>query len=97
LCVIMITSKDTDRVLQVLTKRADDYLTTHPDEIFWDNTWDEMHWKHVVYYASKKDWHALKEYTESMGETYLRESIEFIIRQASPRLYLEYWVGYKRE
>ena len=93
---IMITGTD-NNVFELLAKRATDYLTAHPNEIFWDNRWDGWHWKHVVYCASKKDWHALKGYTESMGETYLRESIEYIIRQASPRLYLEYWVGYKRE
>ena len=30
---------------------------------------------------------------DTLGETYLRESMEYLVQSASPRLYHEYWTA----
>ena len=43
--------------------------------------------------AQDQAWVALKHYMDTMGETYLRETMESLIQFESPRLYREYWTA----
>ena len=47
--------------------------------------------------AQDHDWVALKNYMDTMSETYLRETMEQLIQSTSPRLYREYWTGCQAE
>ena len=40
--------------------------------------------------AQDEDWVSLKAYMDTQGKTYLRESMEYLVQSASPRLYHEY-------
>ena len=39
----------------------------------------------------------LKPYMDTMGETYIGESMEHLVQSAPPRLYHEYWTAYPAE
>ena len=43
--------------------------------------------------AQEEDWVSLKAYMDTLGETYLRESMEYLVQSASTRLYHEYWTA----
>ena len=43
--------------------------------------------------AQDGEWVSLKAYMDTLGETYLRESMECPVQSASPRLYHEYWTA----
>ena len=43
--------------------------------------------------AQDEDWVSLKAYMDTLGETYLRESMEYLVQSASPPLYHEYWTA----
>ena len=43
--------------------------------------------------AQDQDWVSLKACMDTLGKTYLRESMEYLIQSASPRLYHEYWTA----
>jgi len=34
---------------------------------------------------------------DTLGETYLRESVEYLVQSTSPRLYHEYWTAFPAE
>ena len=63
--------------------------------------WDGYHWMWTRQLAQDGDWTrqlaqdgdwtSLKRYMDTMGEKYLRESMEQLIQSASPRLYRTYW------
>ena len=55
------------------------------------DAWDGYHWLVARQVAQDHDWVALKQYMDTMGETYLRETMEHVIECASPRLYQDYW------
>ena len=54
---------------------------------------DGYHWLVARQMAQDQDWVSLKQYMDSMSETYLRETMERLIQCESPRLYREYWTA----
>ena len=52
---------------------------------------DGYHWMLARQMAQDEDWVSLKTYMDTLGETYLRKSVEDLIQFTSPRLYHEFW------
>ena len=57
------------------------------------DAWDGYHWLLARQMAQDQDWVSLKAYMDTLGATYLRESMEYLIQSASHRLYHEYWTA----
>ena len=53
--------------------------------------WNGYHWTLTRQLAQEGDWTSLKRYMNTMGETYLGESMQHLIQSASPRLCQTYW------
>ena len=51
------------------------------------------HWTLARQMAQDEDWVSLKACMDTLGKTYLRESMEYLIQSAFPRLYHEYWTA----
>ena len=93
----MITRGDVQRVIDAFILEETLYWWLHPIE--WVNTvqridaWDGYHWLLARQMVQDQDWVSLKHYMDTLGETYLRESMEGLIQFESPRLYHEYWTA----
>ena len=91
----MITRGDVQRVVDAFILEETLYWWLHPIERV--NTaraivaWDGYHWLVGRQMAQDHDWVALKTYMDTMGQTYLTETMEHLIQCASPRLYHDYW------
>lgn len=85
----MITRSDHQRLFEAFVMEECLYFL-HPLEMFFQVPWDGVHW-HLVELAQQARWPDLKQYMDTMGETYLREEMELVIQTVSPRLYREYW------
>ena len=94
-CVIMITRGDVQRVVDAFLLEETVYWWVHPIErvntVRGIDAWDGYHWLVARQLAQDQDWVSLKHYMDTMGETYLRETMEGLIQSESPRLYREYW------
>ena len=94
-CVIMITRGHVQRVVDAFLLEETVYSWVHPIErvntVQGIDAWDGYHWLVARQLAQDQDWVSLKHYMDTMGETYLRETMEGLIQSESPRLYREYW------
>jgi len=95
LILIMITRGDVQRVIDAFILEETLYWWEHPIErintVRGVDAWNGYHWTWARQLAQDRAWGVLKNYMETMGETYLREAMEYLIQLASPRLYREYW------
>ena len=57
------------------------------------DAWNGYHWTFARQMAQDGDWVSLKAYMDTLGETYLRESMEYLVQSASLRLYHQYWTA----
>ena len=91
----MITRGDVQRVVEAFLLEETLYWFLHPIErvqtVQAIDQWDGYHWMWTRQLAQDGDWTSLKRYMDTMGETYLRKSMEQLIQLASPRLYQTYW------
>ena len=96
-CIIMITRGDVQRVIDAFILEETLYWWLHPIErvntVRGIDAWDGYHWLLARQLAQDQDWVSLKTYMDTLGETYLRETMEGLIQFESPRLYHEYWTG----
>ena len=97
LSLIMITRADVQRVVDAFILEETLYWWTNPIErvntVRGIDAWDGYHWLVARQLAQDQDWVSLKHYMDSIGETYLRETMERLIQFESPRLYREYWTA----
>ena len=95
LSFIMITRADVQRVVDAFLLEETLYWWEHPIErvntVQGIDAWNGYHWLVARQLAQDQDWVSLKQYMDSMSETYLRETMEHLIQSESPRLYREYW------
>ena len=93
----MITRSDVQRVVDAFILEETLYWWEHPIErvntVQGIDAWDGYHWLVARQLAQDQDWVSLKQYMDSMSETYLRETMERLIQFESPRLYREYWTA----
>ena len=93
----MITRSDVQRVVDAFLLEETLYWWEHPIErvntVRGIDAWDGYHWLVARQLAQDQDWVSLKQYMDSMSETYLRETMERLIQFESPRLYHEYWTA----
>ena len=91
----MITRGDVQRVVDAFILEETLYwwsnLIERVNTVRGIDTWDGYHWLVARQLAQDQDWVSLKHYMDTMGETYLRETMEGLIQSESPRLYREYW------
>ena len=94
---IMITRGDVQRVMDAFILEETLYWWLHPIErvqtVRGIDTWDGYHWTLARQLAQDENWVSLKVYIDTLGETYLRESMEYLVQSASPRLNHEYWTA----
>ena len=94
---IMITRGAVQRVVDAFLLEETLYWWSHPIErvntVQGIDAWDGYHWLVARQLAQDQDWVSLKHYMDTMGETYLRETMERLIQFESPRLYREYWTA----
>ena len=57
------------------------------------DAWDGNHWTLARQMAQNEEWLSLKAYMDTMGETYLRVSMEHLAQSAFPRLHHKYWTA----
>ena len=97
LSLIMITRADVQRVVDAFILEETLYWWSNPIErvntVRGIDAWDGYHWLVARQLAQDQDWVSLKHYMDSIGETYLRETMEQLIQSESPRLYPEYWTA----
>ena len=97
LSLIMITRADVQRVVDAFILEETLYWWSNPIErvntVRGIDAWDGYHWLIARQLAQDQDWVSLKHYMDSIGETYLRETMERLIQFESPRLYREYWTA----
>ena len=97
LYLIMITRADVQRVVDAFILEETLYWWSNPIErvntVRGIDAWDGYHWLVARQLAQDQDWVSLKHYMDSIGETYLRETMEQLIQSESPRLYREYWTA----
>ena len=90
-CVIMITRGDVQRVVDAFLLEETVYWCVHPIErvntVQGIDAGDGYHWLLARQLAQDQDWVSFKHYMDTMGETYLRETMERLIQSESPRLY----------
>jgi len=93
----MITRGDVQRVIDAFILEETLYWLLHAIELVQTvrgiDAWDGYHWTLTRQLAQDEEWVSLKAYMDTMGETYLRESMEHLVQSASPRLYHEYWTA----
>ena len=93
----MITRGDVQRVVDAFILEETLYWWSNPIErvntVRGIDVWDGYHWLVARQLAQDQDWVSLKHYMDSIGETYLRETMEQLIQSESPRLYREYWTA----
>ena len=93
----MITRGDVQRVVDAFILEETLYWWSNPIErvntVRGIDAWDGYHWLVARQLAQDQDWVSLKHYMDSIGETYLRETMEQLIQSESPRLYREYWTA----
>ena len=93
----MITRGDVQRVVDAFILEETLYWWLHPIErvqtVRGIDTWDGHHWTLARQMAQDEDWVSLKAYLDTLSETYLRESMEYLVQSASPRFYHEYWTA----
>ena len=93
----MITRGDVQRVVDAFILEETLYWWSNPIErvntVRGIDAWDGYHWLIARQLAQDQDWVSLKHYMDSIGETYLRETMEQLIQSESPRLYREYWTA----
>ena len=91
----MITRGDVQRVVDAFILEETLYWWSNPIErvntVRGIDAWDGYHWLVARQLAQDQDWVSLKQYMNSMSETYLRETMEQLIQCESPRLYRDYW------
>ena len=94
---IMITRSDVQRVIDTFILEETLYWWLHPIErvqtVRGIDAWDGYHWTLARQMAQDEDWVSLKAYIDTLGETYLRDNLEYLVQSASPRLYHEYWTA----
>ena len=94
---IIITRGDVQRVVDAFILEETLYWWLHPIErvqtVRGMDAWDGYHWTLARQLAQDEDWVSLKAYMDILGETYLRESMEYLVQSASPRLFHEYWAA----
>ena len=94
---IMIRLGDVQRVIDAFILEETLYWWLHPIErvqtVRGIGAWDGYHWTLARQMAQDGEWVSLKAYMDALGETYLRESMEYLVQSASPRLYHEYWTA----
>ena len=83
----MITRQDSRQVYEAFAKAKVLHMSQHPWKMFDQDQWDGSHWTQVVQLAQQQACDAMKHYIEWMGQTCLREHMQFIVQLASPRLY----------
>ena len=97
LYLIMIKRADVQRVVDAFILEETLYWWSSPIErvntVQGIDAWDGYHWLVARQLAQDQDWVSLKHYMDSIGETYLRETMEQLIQSESPRLYREYWTA----
>ena len=93
----MITRGDVQRVMDAFILEETLYWWLRPIErvqtVRGIDTWDGYHWTLARQLAQDENWVSLKAYMETLGETYLRESMEYLVQSASPLLNHEYWTA----
>ena len=93
----MITRGDVQRVTDAFVIEETLYWWSHPIErvntVQGVDAWDGYHWLIARTLAQDQDWVALKQYMDTLKETHLRETMEHLIQNESPRLYREYWTA----
>ena len=93
----MITRGDVQRVMDAFILEETLYWWLHPIErvqtVRGMDAWDGYHWTLARQPAQDEDWVSLKAHMDTLGETYLRESMEYFVQSACPRLYHEYWTA----
>ena len=93
----MITRSDVQRVVDAFILEETLYWWLHPIErvntVRAMDAWDGYHWLVARQLAQDHDWIALKKYMDTIGETYLRETMEHLIQSTSPPLYHDYWTA----
>ena len=79
----MITRSDVQRVVDAFILEETLYWWLHPIErvntVRAIDAWDGYHWMVVRQLAQDHDWVALKQYMDTMMETYLRDTMEHLI------------------
>ena len=94
---IMITRGEVQRVMDAFILEETLYWWLHPIErvqsVRGIDAWDGYHRTLARQMAQDEDWVSLKAYMNTLGETYLRESMEYLVQSASLRLYHEYWTA----
>ena len=94
---MMITRSDVQRIVDAFILEETLYWWEHPIErantVQGIDAWDGYHWLMARQLAQDQDWVSLKQYMDSMSETYLREIMEGLIQSESPRVYREYWTA----
>ena len=97
----MITRGDVQRVIDAFILKESLYWWVHPIErvqtVRGNDAWEGYHWTLAQQLAQDREWTSLKAYMVSLGETYLRETMEGLIQSESPRLYAEYWTACLKE
>ena len=97
----MITRGDVQRVIDAFILEESLYWWLHPIErvqtVQGIDVWDGYHWTLARQLAQDREWTSLKAYMDTMGESYLRKSMEHLIQSASPRLYHDYWLVCQEE
>ena len=90
----MITRGDVQRVIDAFILEETLCWWLHPfEQVQTVRGNDGYHWALARQMVQHGEWMSLKAYMDTMGETYLRESIEHLVQSASPRLYHEYWTA----
>ena len=93
----MITRGDVQRVIDAFILEESLYWWLHPVErvqtVRGIDAWDGYHWTLARQLAQDGEWVSLKAYMDTMGKTYLRESMEHLVQSVSPRFYHEYWTA----
>ena len=86
----MITRGDVQRVIDAFILEETLCWWLHPfEQVQTVRGNDGYHWALARQMVQHGEWMSLKAYMDTMGETYLRESIEHLVQSASPRLYHE--------
>ena len=99
--LIMITRGDVQSVTDAFILEETLYWWLHPIErvqtVRGMDALDWYHWTLARQLAQDEDWVSLKAYMDALGETYLRENMEYLVQSESPRLYHVYWTACQAE
>ena len=93
----MVTHSDVQRVKDAFILKEILYWWFYPIERVQNVrgivAWDGYHWTLARQMAQDGNWESLKASMDTMGETYLRQSMEHLVQSASRRLYHDYWTA----